>query len=107
MPAPNFYAGQLDYINQLNALVALVNAVSPPTFVDKETPTGTINSTNTTFGLANTPNPLTSLIGYLRSGGAGAFLPLIKDIDFTVSGSIVTMTLAPKTSSNLFFAYRH
>jgi hypothetical protein len=32
-----------------------------PSFADDEVPSGTINGTNPTFTLANTPNPVTSL----------------------------------------------
>ena len=147
-----FYAGQTDYINQLNNLWNLCGGifsgwsnsanyvignvvsynnsiyacianntnqappnatywnaliVGPPTYVDKETPSGTINGSNATFTLAVAPNPASSCEGRLRSGGVGAFLPLIKDIDFTISGLTITMTTAPKTSSNLYFNSRH
>lgn len=150
--ANTFYAGQTDYINQLNNLwnmlsgafaawssstaytvgnivtysgvvytciLANTNQVppnatywsvlfsAPPIYVDKETPSGSINGSNVTFTLAVAPNPASSCEGRLRSGGVGAFLPLIKDIDFTISGLTITMTTAPKTGSNLFFNSRH
>ena len=75
-------------------------------FVDMETPTGTPNGILVTFTLANTPNPPASCIGYVRQGGAGAFVPAIYGVDFTLSGATVTMTAAPDTSSNLLFSYR-
>jgi len=76
-------------------------------FADEEIPTGTINGSNVTFTLLNSPNPVTSCIGYKRSGGTGPFVPLMSGIDFTLVGNVITMTTAPITGSNLYFYYRY
>lgn len=64
-------------------------------FVYNETPTGTIDSSNVTFTLANTPNPATSLQitiqGQLQIQGS----------DYTLSGNTITMTTAPVTGVEL------
>lgn len=58
------------------------------TFVDNETPSGTINGSNTNFTLAGTPTT-GSLMLFLN----GAFLT--QGVDYTVSGSTITFAVAP------------
>jgi hypothetical protein len=62
-----------------------------------EVPTGAIDGNNTTYTLANTPSPAGSLILQLNQGfpihGAGN--------DYTLSGSTITMSVAPPTGSVL------
>jgi len=70
-------------------------------FVDKETPTGLINSSNTTFTLANTPiagSEHVYLNGILQESGAGN--------DYTISGATITYLTAPVTGSKLIVSYR-
>lgn len=72
------------------------------TFADQETPTGTINGSNTTFTLAHTPSPAASLTCFLnglgqRAGGA----------DFTLATATMTYATAPATSSTLVCNYRY
>jgi hypothetical protein len=104
---PDFYTGMpgAAAVAKLQELWDAAGSVH--TSVDLETPTGTIDGVNVTFALAHSPSPAASLIGYVRQGGAGAFLPLVYGIDFTLSGSTVTMTTAPDASSNLKFSYRY
>lgn len=54
-------------------------------FVDGATPTGAINGTNASFTLASAPSPATSL-NLFRNG-----LLLRQSVDYTISGSTVTM----------------
>jgi fiber protein len=68
--------------------------------ITRETPTGTINGSNTTFTLANTPTANTEelfLNGILLEPGAGN--------DYTISGAIVTMLSAPLTGDRLKVSY--
>lgn len=58
-------------------------------FADDETPTGTINGSNTAFTLANTPRPAASLI-FVVSGAIQ-----LPGTDFTFSAKTVTLTVAP------------
>jgi hypothetical protein len=68
--------------------------------VANETPAGTINGSNVTFTLANTPLPASSLKLYLngvrqKAGGE----------DFTLSGATITFVNAPLTGSILLADY--
>lgn len=70
-------------------------------FVDKETPSGTINGSNTSFVLANTPTATTEHIylnGILQDVGAGN--------DYTISGATITMLTAPLTGEKIRVTYR-
>lgn len=70
-------------------------------FVDKETPSGTINGSNTAFTLANTPvagSEHVYLNGMLLDVGAGN--------DYTISGANITMLTAPSGSDKLRVSYR-
>ena len=73
-----------------------------PSFVDAEVPAGAVNSSNTTFTLANSPNPSSSLALY-RNG-----LLLKQSTDYTLSGnSIVFVTASiPQSGDSLLAAYR-
>lgn len=70
-------------------------------FVDQETPSGTVNGSNTSFTLANTPTAGSVhlwLEGWLLIPGAGN--------DYTISGSNITMLTAPLTGERLRASYR-
>ena len=70
-------------------------------FVDKETPAGSINGSNTTFTLANTPTAGSEhvyLNGILQDVGAGN--------DYTISGGTITMLTAPLTGDKIRVSYR-
>lgn len=64
-----------------------------------ETPSGTVNSSNVTFTLANTPadtnGVLVLLDGVVQYNG----------VDYTVSGSTITFSTAPVTGSTIFAYY--
>lgn len=73
-----------------------------PNFVTRETPSGAVDGTNTTFTLANTPtagSEMGFLNGLLQEPGAGN--------DYTISGATVTMLTAPATGDRLRFTYRY
>lgn len=72
-------------------------------FVTRETPTGTVNGSNPTFTLANTPTAGTEevfLNGLIMEPGAGN--------DYTISGATITMltTSIPQTGDKLRVNYR-
>lgn len=74
---------------------------SSSNFVTRETPTGTVNGSNTTFTLANTPTAGTEevfLNGILQEPGAGN--------DYTISGATITYLAAPLTGDRLRVNYR-
>ena len=70
-------------------------------FADKEIPTGLIDSSNTVFTLAHTPNLGSEhvfLNGLLQLSGAGNA--------YTISGVTITFNSAPTTGSKLVVSYR-
>ncbi len=71
-------------------------------FIDAETPAGTMNGANTTFTLANTPNPSASL-ALFRNG-----LLMSAAADYTLSGNTITFQNAavPQTWDALAASYR-
>jgi len=77
--------------------------ISTGNIADAETPSGTIDGSNTSFTLANTPSPTSSLQlfynGQLLTSGSGN--------DFTLSGTTITMSFAPETGSTLLAYYRY
>jgi len=70
-------------------------------FVDKEVPSGSINGSNTSFTLANTPvsgSEHVYLNGLLMRSGAGN--------DYTISGTTITMATAPLSGEFICVSYR-
>jgi hypothetical protein len=66
----------------------------------QETPSGTVNGSNTSFTLVNTPVASTlSLVldGLTLIQGAGK--------DYTISGTTITMATAPATAQKLYATY--
>jgi len=75
--------------------------LGPTNIVTRETPTGSVNGSNTTFTLANTPTAGTEevfLNGILQEPGAGN--------DYTISGATITYLTAPATGDRLRVNYR-
>lgn len=69
-------------------------------FVKKETPSGTVNGSNTTFTLANTPTAGTEevyLNGIQQEAGAGN--------DYTISGATITYLTAPISGDKVRVSY--
>lgn len=82
---------------QVNAAAGLTSA----NFVTRETPSGTLNGSNVTFTLANTPTAGTEEIfinGILQDQGAGN--------DYTISGATITMLTAPLSTDKIRANYR-
>jgi hypothetical protein len=86
--------------NALVAAVAGTDFMAPGNFVVRETPTGSINSSNVTFTLANTPVAGTEQVflnGILQEPGAGN--------DYTIAGATITYLTAPATGDRLKVCY--
>jgi hypothetical protein len=69
-------------------------------FVDRETPAGSVNGTNVTFTLANTPFAGSEHVfvnGILQTSGG---------TDYSISGTTITMTVAPETGDVIRVSYR-
>ena len=78
-----------------------LNLTSLGTFVDDETPSGTVNGSNTDFTVANTPitNSLKVFVNGQRLKAGGE--------DYTLSGVTITFVTAPPTTSILTVDYRY
>lgn len=75
--------------------------LSSSNFVDKETPSGSVNGSNTSFSLANTPvagSEHLYLNGVLQESGAGN--------DYTISSNTITMATAPLSGEKIRVSYR-
>lgn len=68
-------------------------------FAVKETPSGTINGSNTAFTLAQTPNENEAVQLFLDG------LYLVEGVDYTLSGTSITMAVAPATAQILKAQY--
>lgn len=64
-----------------------------------ETPSGTVNSSNVTFTLANTPGDTDGVLVLLDG------VTQYNGLDYTVSGSTITFSSAPATGSSIFAYY--
>lgn len=74
--------------------------LSPTNFVTEETPSGSINGSNTSFTIANTPTAGTVklyLNGVRQKSGAGN--------DYTITTNTITMTIAPVSGDVLIADY--
>jgi len=83
-------------------LVDLPGGGTVPNFADAEIPTGAINDANTIFTLANAPNPAASLV---LSVNGQVLAPV--GVDFTLTGSTITINIAPATGSPILAWYRY
>jgi hypothetical protein len=82
-------------------LVNAASGLSGSNFVDDETPAGTVNGSNTTFTLANTP-----VAGSVKLYCQGVRLNAGAGNDYTISGATITMLSAPLTGEILKADYR-
>lgn len=70
-------------------------------FITNETPTGTINGSNTSFTLVNTPATGTSSVSTLELYLNGQLLESGSGNDYTLSAGTITMLFAPVTGDKL------
>ena len=70
-------------------------------YIDDETPSGTIDGSNTSFTISKAPNPVNSLKVYV--GG----IRLRVTEDYTFSGRTITFTTAPLTNSIILVDFRY
>ena len=85
-----------------SAITATVGTGAGLNFANNETPTGSINDSNVTFTLANSPSPVLSLD--LKLNGA---MQTAGGVDFTLSGATITFVVAPPTGSIIRASYRY
>lgn len=104
---------QADHVNNLEDKVGIDDDSNTDSFdyhikkrigaiVEDETPSGTINGSNSSFTLANTP-----ITGSLKLYLNGQRLKAGVGKDYTLSGTTITMAQAPETDSELVAEYRY
>jgi hypothetical protein len=103
-PTITFLSGQIPQLGDIVLAYYRINATSAtPMFVDSETPSGTINGTNTVFHLAAIPAPALSLRLY-KNG-----ILLQENVDYVLSGNTITFSsqgITPQTGDILLAYYR-
>lgn len=100
-PQKNVNAADMNQIkNEHNALETTVGGkVAASTFVDNETPTGTVNGSNVTFNLSFTP--VAGSVQLYKNGMRQKITA-----SYSISGSTITMVVAPETGDELYADYR-
>jgi hypothetical protein len=100
---------KIDLTQQVQNVLPEANGGAGPNtgqrFANAEVPSGTVNGSNTSFALANAPNPALSLLLFLT--GTTTRLLQIQGTDYTLSGSSITMSVAPSSPSSLLSWYRY
>jgi hypothetical protein len=95
-----FYRGDKSFQDLNAAALSDFGTAVSGKFVTRETPTGAINGSNTSFGLANTPvagSESVFLNGILQEPGSGN--------DYTITGSTITYLTAPVTGDRIRVSY--
>lgn len=93
-------SGDVASVSNTGSVTLASGVMKSTNYIVRETPTGTINGSNTSFTLANTPVSGTEQIylnGILQDAGAGN--------DYTISGATITMLSAPLTGDKLRVTY--
>ncbi|MHA1400045.1 MAG: hypothetical protein ACTSQE_06835 [Candidatus Heimdallarchaeaceae archaeon] len=91
-----------DYMNKnLNIRIPFGGGGRTFQFADAEIPTGTVDGSNKTFTIANTPDPVTSLAVYVNTTRKTL------TEDYTLSGATITMTSAPRSGAVIRCDYRY
>lgn len=107
LAATNFPALTGDVTTTAGSLSTTVNHTSGSgfckytDFIANETPSGTINGSNATFTLANTPATVNSAVSSLEVVLNGVVLEGGSGNDYTLSGNTITMLLVPQTGDKL------
>ncbi len=95
---------QIDLSSQVQGILPIQNGgtggLVSPQFADNETPGGTQNSSNTAFTLVSAPSPSGSLLLF-KNG-----LLLVQGTDYTLTGSNLTLTVAPAPADVIRGWYR-
>lgn len=81
--------------------IAWVQANASLIWANDETPTGLINGANMTYTLAHTPSNQYPVWLYYNGQ------KMIYGVDFTVSGTTITMSFAPESGSTLVATYKY
>lgn len=93
-------SGDVSSVSGAGSVTLAGNIIKEADFVTRETPSGTVNGSNVTFTLANTPVAGTEhvyLNGILQESGSGN--------DYTISGATITYLTAPLTNDKIRVSY--
>lgn len=98
---PTTLSGDVSSVSGSGSVTLAAGIQRTSGFVDRETPSGSVNGSNTAFTLANTPvagSEHVYLNGLLQDPGAGN--------DYTISGATITYLTAPLTGDKIRVSYR-
>lgn len=99
--APTSLSGDVSSVSSSGSVTLATTVTKMANIITRETPSGSVNGSNVTFTLANTPLAGTEevyLNGLLQEPGAGN--------DYTISGGTITYLTAPITGDRLRVSYR-
>ena len=103
VPDPGASAGSTKFLREDSTwAVPSGGGGSVPTFVTRETPSGTQNGSNTSFTIANAPTSGSEELfvnGVLQDYGSGN--------DYTISGTTLTLVVPPLSTDKLRINYRY
>lgn len=97
---PTTLSGEVASVGSTGSVTLATNIVRATNYVTRETPTGLVNGSNTSFVLANTPVTGTEevyLNGIQQDAGAGN--------DYTISAGTITFASAPVTGDKIRVTY--
>lgn len=97
---PTTLSGDVSAVSGSGAVTLDSNVVKASNYVVRETPSGAVNGSNTSFTLAHTPVSGTEQVflnGLLQEPGVGN--------DYTVNGASITMLFAPATNDKIRVTY--
>jgi hypothetical protein len=97
---PVTLSGDVSAVTSAGSVTLASTVVKSTNFITRETPSGSVNGTNTSFSLANTPvsgSESVFLNGLLLEPGAGN--------DYTISTSTITFLTAPSTGDKVRVSY--
>lgn len=97
---PTTLSGDVSSVSDSGAVTLASGVVKASNYVVRETPSGSVNGSNTAFTLANTPVNGTEQVflnGLLQEPGSGN--------DYTISGENITMLSAPTTGDKIRVTY--
>lgn len=101
LPSQAGNSGKFLTTNGTRASWATIVGGGAISFADKEVPSGTVNGSNVTFTLAETPTSGSEhlfLNGVLQKDGGN---------DYSISGGTITFVTAPETGATLLVSYRY
>jgi len=97
---PLTLSGDVSAVSGTGVVTLATNVLKATNYITRETPTGLVNGSNTTFTLANTPvsgSESVFLNGILQEPGAGN--------DYTITSATISYLAAPSTGDKIRVSY--